>query len=713
MKSRIISMVSIAIVSIGCSAGENIMTDKENKNMPQPPIAKKIPKIETLHGYERVDNYYWLKDRDNPDVIDYLEAENDYTKLMMKHTEGLQEKLYKEMVGRIKETDLSVPEKRGEYFYYNRTEEGKQYPIYARKKGTLDAEEEVLLDQNKLAEGYDFFQIGAIEVSPDHNLVAVTVDSNGSERYLLRIKNLETGEFYPDEVVNIGGYSIEWGNDNKTLFYNTLDEAHRPDKVFRHRLGESGASDELVYHEEDDQYFLYPGKTKDGKFLILSSGSATTTEVRYLSADDPMGEFKIFHPRQHMMEYYVYHHADKFYVVTNDDALNFKLMEVSDENPGKDNWKEVLPHREDVKIDYVDMFTDHMAVYERKGGLKQIRIVDMNNGTHYYVEFPEPVYTFRARGNKEFNKKELRFTYTSMITPKSVFDYDMGTKEQRLLKEYEVLGGYDKKDYTTRRIFATAADGKNIPISIVYRNDYVRDGSRPVLLYGYGSYGSSREPSFDSKILSLLDRGFVYALAHVRGGGEMGRAWYEDGKLNNKMNTFTDFIACAEYLISEKYTNKDKLVIYGGSAGGLLMGAVTNMKPDLFELVIASVPFVDVINTMLDETIPLTAIEWEEWGNPKLKEDYDYMVKYSPYDNVVEKDYPNMLIEAGLNDPRVGYWEPAKWTAKLREMKTDNNLLLLKTKMGAGHMGASGRYDYLRDKAFEYALIFSVLGIQN
>lgn len=665
-----------------------------------------------MHGYERVDNYSWLRGQENPKVIEYLEAENDYTKQMMAHTEGLQEKLYKEMVGRIKETDLSVPEKRGDYFYYRRTEEGKQYPIYVRKRGTLDAEEEVLIDQNKLAEGYDFFEIGTLEMSPDHKLVAVTVDSTGSERYLLRIKNLETGEFFPDAVKNIGGYSIEWGNDNKTLFYNTLDDAHRPDKVFRHKLGESSASDVLVYHEKDDQYFLSPGKTKDGKFLILSSGSATTTEVRYLSADEPDGEFKIFHPRQHKMEYYVYHHADKFYVVTNDEALNYKLIEVSDENPDKENWKEVLPHREDVKIDHVDMFVGHMVVYERKDGLKKIRVVDMISNTHYYVDFPEPVYTFRANGNGEFNKKELRFTYTSMITPKSVIDHDMGTKKQTLLKEYEVLGGYDKKDYTTRRIFATAADGISIPISIVYRNDYVTDGSRPAVLYGYGSYGSSREPSFDSKILSLLDRGFVYAIAHIRGGGEMGRKWYEDGKLKNKINTFTDFIACAEYLIAEKYTNKEKLVIYGGSAGGLLMGAVTNMKPDLFELVIASVPFVDVINTMLDETIPLTAIEWEEWGNPKVKEDYDYMVKYSPYDNVVEKDYPNMLIKAGLNDPRVGYWEPAKWTAKLRDLKTNDNLLILETKMGAGHMGASGRYDYLKEKAFEYAVLLDVLGIE-
>ena len=426
-----------------------------------------------------------------------------------------------------------------------------------------------------------------------------------------------------------------------------------------------------------------------------------------------MGEFKLIHPRQHMMEYSVYHHTDKFYIVTNDGATNFKLMEVSDKSPEKENWAETIPHSDDVKIDYVDMFRDHMVVYERENGLKQIRIFDMSNGESHRVEFPEPVYTFSARrGNKEYNKKTLRFTYTSLITPKSVFDYGMDSRDRELLKEYEVLGGYDKANYSTERIFAKASDGVRVPISIVYRNDFVKNGSRPALLYGYGSYGSSREPSFDSKILSLLDRGFVYAIAHVRGGGEMGRVWYDDGKLKNKINTFTDFIACAEHLISEGYTNSGELAIQGGSAGGLLMGAVTNMKPELFKLVIASVPFVDVINTMLDETIPLTAIEWEEWGNPKVKEDYDYMIRYSPYDNVTGKEYPNMLIKAGLNDPRVGYWEPAKWTAKLRALKTDKNLLILKTKMGAGHMGSSGRYDYLRDKAFEYAVILDVLSVE-
>ena len=691
------------------------MMGEESKNMSQkmkPPTAEKIAKVDTLHGIERIDNYFWLREKENQEVIDYLKSENDYADAMTAHSAGLQETLYKEMVGRIKETDLSVPEKRGEYFYYTRTEEGKQYSLFARKKGSPDADEEILFDQNEMAEGLDYFDIGAFEISPNHRLVAFSVDTNGSERFTLQVKDLTTGEIYPDKIENTG-YSVEWGNDNKTIFYNTLDEVHRPYKVFRHVLGKDVISDELVYHEKDDQYFLYPGKTKDEKFLLLSSGSATTSEVRQLSADDPMGKFRVIHSRQHMMEYSIFHHSDKFYIVTNDGATNFKLMKVSDKSPEKENWVETIPHRKDVKIDYVDMFRGHMVVYERENGLKQIRIFDLRNGESHTVEFPEPVYTFSARrGNKEFDKKTLRFTYTSLITPKSVFDYDMESGDRELLKEYEVLGGYDKANYSTERIYAEASDGVSVPISIVYRNDFVKDGSRPALLYGYGSYGSSREPSFDSKILSLLDRGFVYAIAHVRGGGEMGRVWYDDGKLKNKMNTFTDFIACAEHLISDGYTSSEQLAIQGGSAGGLLMGAVTNMKPEVFKLVIASVPFVDVVNTMLDETIPLTANEWEEWGNPKLKEDYDYMVQYSPYDNVAKKDYPNMLIKAGLNDPRVGYWEPAKWTAKLRALKTDKNLLILKTKMGAGHMGSSGRYDYLRDKAFEYAVILDVLNVE-
>ena len=717
MKLNSIGAAAVGILSVltACSAEKTSMIGEESKNMSlkmNPPIAEKIAKVDTLHGIERVDNYFWLREKENKNVIDYLKAENKYADAMTAHNAGLRETLYNEMVGRIKETDFSVPEKRGDYFYYTRTEEGKQYSLFARKKGSADAEEEVLLDQNKMAEGLNYFDMGAFEISPDHQLIAFSVDTNGSERFTLQVKDIATGEIYPDKIENIG-YSVVWGNDNKTIFYNTLDAAHRPYKVFRHVLGKDVKSDELVYHEKDDQYFLYPGKTKDGKFLLLSSGSATTSEVRHLSADDPMGEFKVIHPRQHMMEYSVYHHMDKFYIVTNDGATNFKLMEVSDKSPEKENWTETISHSDDVKIDYVDMFKDHMVVYERKNGLKQIRVFDMRSGESHNVEFPEPVYTFSARrGNKEFDKKTLRFTYTSLITPKSVFDYDMDSRERELLKEYEVLGGYDKTDYTTERIFAIASDGVRVPISIVYKNDFVKDGSRPALLYGYGSYGSSREPSFDSKLLSLLDRGFVYAIAHVRGGGEMGRVWYDDGKLKNKINTFTDFIACAEHLISEGYTNPEELAIYGGSAGGLLMGAVTNMKPELFKLVVAVVPFVDVINTMLDETIPLTAIEWEEWGNPKVKEDYDYMIRYSPYDNVTGKEYPNMLIKAGLNDPRVGYWEPAKWTAKLRALKTDKNLLILKTKMGAGHMGSSGRYDYLRDKAFEYAVILDVLSVE-
>ena len=681
---------------------------KENIKNYSPPMAEKISHKIQLHGKERVDEYFWLKEKDNPDVIEYLNAENNYTDEMTSHTKDIQESLYKEMVGRINETDLTVPEKRGKFYYYTRTEKGKQYPIFVRKEGSLEAEEELLIDQNEMAKGIKFFELGALEISPNHNLLAFSVDNDGSERFTLKIKNLVSGEILSDEIKNIG-YSVVWGNDNNTLFYNTLDDTHRPYKVFRHVIGDE--SDSLVYHENDKRYFLYPQKTKDDKFLLLSSGSANSSEVRYLSADDPFGKFAVIHPRQALMEYSVYHHGNKFLIVTNEDAINFKLMEAPDSAPSHENWKELIPNRKDVKLDSLDIFEEFMVAYERKNGLKQIRVKNMVDSGHHYVDFPEAVYTFTSGGNNEFKKKNLRITYMSLTTPKTVLDYDMDSMKRNILKEYEVLGGYDKKNYSSERIFAIAEDGTQIPISIVFKNDFEKDGTRPALLYGYGSYGSSKEPSFDSNLISLLDRGFVYAIAHIRGGGEMGRGWYDDGKLKRKMNTFTDFIACAEFLIDKKYTNKERLAIYGGSAGGLLMGAVLNMRAELFKFVLASVPFVDVVNTMLDESIPLTAIEWEEWGNPKTAEDYYYMMKYSPYDNVGKKEYPNMLVKAGLNDPRVGYWEPAKWIAKLRTEKTDNNFLLLQTKMGEGHLGASGRYNYLKEKAFEYAIILDALEI--
>jgi oligopeptidase B len=676
------------------------------------PVAKVISKADTLHGDVRIDDYFWLREKSNPEVIKYLEVENEYTEVMMKHTKKFQERLYEELLGRIKETDLSVPEKIDDYYYYSRTEEGKQYSIYCRKKESLDAEEGILLDQNALAEGYDYFEIGAFKISPDHQLLAYSVDTTGSETFSLYVKDLNAGELLKDEIQNIY-YYVEWGNDNKTIFYTTLDEAKRPYKLYRHILGTAQEKDEMVYHESDEAFYLSISKTRNKEYLIMTLGSITTTEVRYLKADLPKDNFKVIHPRQHEMEYYVAHHSDKFYIMTNDEAKNFKLMEVSVTDPSKKNWKEVIPHSDSVKIDGMDVFRNHLVVYERERGLKKLRISDLINNQVHYVDFPEPVYTFWRNRNPDFNTNVLRFTYTSLVTPISVFDYNMDTKTRELKKQYEVLGGYDPSGYQSERIFAQVSDGTMVPISLVYKKGMVKDGNNPLYLHGYGAYGLSREPTFSSNRLSLLDRGFVYAMAHVRGGGEMGRYWYEDGKLLKKKNTFTDFIACAEHLIAENYTSSDKLVIYGGSAGGLLVGAVTNMRSDLFKAVIADVPFVDALNTMLDSSIPLTVIEYEEWGNPNEREYYDYIKSYSPYDNVEAKDYPHMLITAGLNDPRVQYWEPAKWTAKLRALKTDKNILLLKTKMGEGHMGASGRYDYLKDIAFEYAFIFDLFGIEK
>ena len=682
------------------------------KNDAKPPVAKVIPKADTIHGDVRIDDYFWLRERDNPEVIEYLERENKYTKAMMKHTEKLQEKIYQEMLGRIKETDLSVSEKIDDYYYYTRTEEGKQYSIYCRKRGSLEADEEILLDQNVLAEGREYFRLGAYEISPNHQLLAFSMDTTGAETYTIYIKDLSSDELLKDEIPNTY-YSVEWANDNRTFFYNTLDEAKRPYKLFKHTLGTDSKEDELIHFEEDDSYFLSISKTKSKQYLLLSLESITTTEVWYLNADRPHEDFKLIHPRQHEMEYYLAHHGDKFYVRTNENAKNFKLMKVSVRNPAKKYWKEVVPHRDSAKIDDIDVFRNHLVLYERENGLKRIRITNLTNQDIHYIDFVEPVYTYLSSRNPDFNTNILRFTYTSLVTPRSVFDYDMDTKTRELKKQYEVLGGYDPSEYQSERIFAKASDGTSLPISLVYKKGTVKDGQNALLLYGYGSYGSSRDPNFSSNRLSLLDRGFIYAIAHIRGGGEMGRYWYDQGKLLNKKNTFTDFIACAEHLITEEYTSKDKLAIYGGSAGGLLMGASTNIRPDLFKAVIAKVPFVDVINTMLDPNIPLTVIEFEEWGNPNEKEYYDYIISYSPYDNVEAKDYPNMLITAGLNDPRVQYWEPAKWAAKLRTMKTDNNILLLKTNMGAGHSGASGRYDSLRDEAFEYAFVCDVLDIDE
>ncbi len=675
-----------------------------------PPIAKMIPHSETLNGDVRNDNYYWLKDKSNPEVIKYLEEENAYTSAMMKHTEKLQEELYKELLGRIKETDLTVPHKLDDYYYYSRTEQGKNYPIYCRKKGNLEAPEEIILDQNQLAQGHSYFQIGAVAVSPNHQLLAYSSDTTGAETFTLFVKDLSSGQLLSDQIPNTS-YSVEWGNDNQILFYTTLDEAKRPYKLFRHKLGTEYQQDTLIYHEKDEAYFLGLNKTRSRQFILMELESNTTTEIHYLDADQPLGEFKIIHPRQAEMEYRVDHHAGDFFILTNDGAKNFKLMQAPVSDPAKENWKEFIPHSDSVLLERLYAFQNHLVLFERQRGLRQIRVINLQSNQTHYVDFPEPAYVVWPSQNYEYKTNIFRFDYSSLITPRSIYDYNLETRQRELKKQYEVLGGYDPSEYQSERIFATAPDGAQIPISLVYKKGVKKNGGQPLYLYGYGSYGASIDAGFNPNRLSLLNRGFIYALAHVRGGAEMGRYWYDQGKLLNKKNTFDDFIACAEHLIKEGYTSEEKLVIAGGSAGGLLMGAVTNLRPDLFRIVVAKVPFVDVLNTMLDPSIPLTVTEYEEWGNPHKKELYDYMKSYSPYDNVTAKNYPALLITASLNDPRVGYWEPVKWTAKLRALKTDKNLLLLKVNMGAGHGGPSGRYQQLKETAFEFAFLFDQLGI--
>ncbi|GAB4335386.1 MAG: oligopeptidase B [Calditrichia bacterium] len=676
---------------------------------PQPPVAKKIPKADTLFGDVRIDNYYWLRDRNNPEVIQYLEAENAYTAAVMKHTEPLQKKLFQEMKSRIKETDLSVPVKKGDYYYYTRTEAGKQYSIYCRKKGSMDAPEEILLDVNQLAEGHEFLDIGKFAVSPDHQMLAYSVDTTGSETFTVYFKNLMNDKTLPEKIDNVY-YPLEWANDNRTLFYTTLDDTKRPYRLYRYTIGEKS---ELVYQEDDLAYYLDLSKTRSGKYILMSLGSQITSEVHFLDADRPRGKLRLIEPRDYGVEYSVDHHDGHFYIVTNYQARNFRVMRTSVKQPARKYWKEFLPYEPEVKIDGVDCFKNHLVIYERRNGLKSMRIYNFKKRDIHSIKFPEPVYTYWSGSNPDYNADFVRFAYMSLVTPRTIYDYNMNTRELKLQKRQEVLGGYDPSQYQMERIYATAPDGVKIPMSLVYRKGLKKDGQNPALLYGYGSYGATSEPYFSSNRISLLDRGFVFAIGHIRGGGEMGRQWYEDGKFLKKKNTFTDFIACAEKLIEDRYTSPKKLAISGGSAGGLLMGAVTNMRPDLFKVVVAHVPFVDVVNTMLDETLPLTVIEYDEWGNPHKEEFYFYMKSYAPYENVEARAYPNILVTAGLNDPRVGYWEPAKWVAKLRDMKTDNNRLLLKTKMVAGHMGASGRYDNLKDVAFEYAFILDCLGIKE
>ncbi|MBC7474262.1 MAG: S9 family peptidase, partial [Candidatus Sericytochromatia bacterium] len=672
----------------------------------KPPVAKVLPFEITYHDEVYHDDYAWLKEKTNPDVISYLEEENNYLKDNMLHTKDFQDSLYKEMLARIKETDISVPEKLEDYYYYSRTEEGKQYRIHCRKKLSLDAPEQILLDLNKLTEESDYLSLGVYKVSPDHKYLAYSIDNDGSESYTLFVKEIDTDIHLKDEIKNSS--SVEWLNDNSTILYSILDDSKRPYQAYQHILGSEINNDVLLYHEEDEAFFLDLSKTNSQKYIFMSMFSQTTSEVYYMKANNPQDKFKLVEKRQKDIEYCLDDQEDFFYVVTNaDQANNFKIMKAPLDNPSKSNWTDFIEHRENIKVDYINVMKNHLIIYERENGLKTIRI--KTDKTDYYIDFPEPVYDFNPAKNRDYNSNMFRFYYSSLVTPDTVFDYNMDDKTREIKKQYEVFG-YDSNNYQSERIFAKSEDGTMIPISIVYKKGMKKDGNNPLYLYGYGSYEISMDPAFSSNRLSLIDRGFVYAIAHIRGGGDMGRKWYESGKFLNKKNTFKDFIASAEHLINEKYTAKEKIVAMGGSAGGLLMGAVTNMRPDLFKVVVAHVPFVDVINTMMDPTLPLTVIEYDEWGDPNDKKYFDYMKSYSPYDNVEAKDYPIMYISGGLNDPRVGYWEPAKLAAKLRKMKTDNNLLVLKTNMGAGHGGPSGRYDHLKEVAEEYAFVLDMFG---
>jgi len=702
----ILIFTSLLMFSWACS-------NKKNEQITmKPPVAKKVPKELTIHGHTRIDNYYWLNERENPEVIDYLNAENAYTKAVMKHTEDFQKKLFDEIVGRIKQTDESVPYKENGYWYYVRFEESKQYPIYCRKKETMQAKEEVMLNGNEMAEGTSYFQIGGMSISTDNKLLAYGIDTVSRRKYTLYVKNLETGELLKTKIENTTG-GVTWANDNKTFFYSTKEELTlRSDKIWRHALDKENEKDVMVFFEKDDTFSTYIYKTKSKKYLIIGSQSTLSTEVRILAADKPYGEFNIFEPRKRDLEYSISHFEDRFYITTNaDGAKNFKLMQTPENKTGKANWTEVIATRSDVLLEGVELFKNYMVVQERSKALNQLRIINMQTKEEHYLDFGEPVYSAGVSINPDFETEILRYEYTSLTTPNSTFDYNMSSKQKTLLKEQEVVGGYDKSQYKTERLFATAADGTKIPVSIVYKKGLKKDGKSPMLLYAYGSYGYSMEPYFTSTRLSLLDRGFSFAIAHIRGGQELGRQWYEDGKLLKKKNTFTDFNDCAEFLVKEKFTSPQHLYAEGGSAGGLLMGAIANMRPDLYNGILAAVPFVDVVTTMLDETIPLTTGEFDEWGNPKVKEYYDYMLSYSPYDQVKAQNYPNMLVTTGLHDSQVQYFEPAKWVAKLREMKTDNNMLIMDIDMTSGHGGASGRFDRYKTTALEYAFLLNLEGI--
>ena len=679
------------------------------------PKAKIIPKTLKKHKETRIDNYFWLNDRENSEVIDYLNQENAYYASMTSHTKTLQDNLFEEMKGRIKEDDSSVPYFYNGYFYITRFETGQDYPIFARKKGSLSAEEEILFDCNEMAKGHAYFKLGGLSISPDNKFASFGVDIVGRRIYTIQVKNLETGEILADKIENVTGASV-WANDNNTIFYVRQDETTlRADKVFRHKLNTASEKDVLVFDEIDDTFNVSISKEKSRKYIVIGSGSTLTTEYRILNSDNPDGEFVVFQPRVRGLEYSISHYEDSFYILTNKDkATNFKLMKTPEDKTGKKNWVDLIPHREDVLLEDIEIFKNYLVVEERSNGLNHIRIMPWNGEPDYYLPFGSETYNAYTTTNVDFDTDILRYSYQSLATPSSVIDFNMKTKTKEILKEQEVLGGkFDKNNYIEERVWATARDGVKVPISMVYRKGLEKNGKNPLLLYAYGSYGITMDTYFSSTRLSLLDRGFVYAIAHIRGGEDLGRQWYEDGKLLKKKNTFTDFIDCSKFVIDQKYTSPEHLYAEGGSAGGLLMGVIVNEAPELYNGVIAQVPFVDVITTMLDDSIPLTTGEYDEWGNPNNKKYYDYMLSYSPYDNVKAQEYPNMYVSTGLHDSQVQYWEPAKWVAKLRDLKTNNKLLFLDTNMDAGHGGASGRFEALKDLAKEFSFLLDLEKIKS
>ncbi|MDZ4751970.1 MAG: S9 family peptidase [Flavobacteriales bacterium] len=716
----------LAIFATSCGGNANSKQETMQDTLSvKPPIAQKLEHITEVHGLSISDPYFWMRLSDEqkekgdslPEtkaVRDYLNAENEYTQAALAHTASFQEKLFEEMKGRIKEDDQSVPYKDNGYWYYTRFEKGQDYSFYCRKKDSMEnGTEEVLVNGPERAKGKDYWAVGGMSISEDNQILAFSEDIVSRRQYTIQFRNLATGKEYSEKIINTTG-GITWAADNKTVFYTMQDPTSlRSFQVWKHKLGADQSTDQMIYQEDDETFNTFVYKTKSDKFLVIGNNQTVSSEYRILDANTPDGEWKMFQVRERDHEYGIDHYNDKFYIVTNWNAKNFKLMETALDKTTKENWRDVIAHRDDVLLEGIEIFKDYLVVDERKNGLNQLRIINWTSKAEHYIEFQDAAYTAYTGTNPDFNTEVLRYGYSSLVTPNSTYDYNMSTKERTLLKQQEIVGGYDVNNYSSERIMVTARDGVKVPVSIVYRKGFEKNGKAPCLLYAYGSYGSSTDAYFSSTRLSLIDRGFVFAIAHIRGGSEMGRQWYEDGKMFKKMNTFNDFIDCADALVKEQFASKDNLFAMGGSAGGLLMGAVVNMRPELWKGIVAAVPFVDVINTMLDETIPLTTGEFDEWGNPKIKEQFDYMMTYSPYDNVKAQSYPNMLVTTGFWDSQVQYWEPAKWVAKLREMKTDSNRLFLHTNMDSGHGGQSGRFRALKEYALEYAFMLDLAGIKE